>query len=161
MMACIGGNVDAALSRLDSLLASGPVPDGYAVRAACYSQRFVRDSVRADGEAAVADLGRALDDASGQFSESDLYSRRAFARLALDPTDYPGMLADLDRAVELAPERPGHRLDRSTARALAGDASGARADLDALAARPDLDSATAATVRQRLDSLPRPGGAPE
>lgn len=153
MLDCVGGGADDAIVRLDSLLALGPVADGYAVRAACYRQRYSKDSARTDAEAALADLNRALEDASGEVTPSDLYSQRAFVRYALAPDSLESVMDDFDRAVVLDSGGFRFRLDRSAAFALLGDTTRAVADLDTVLATPSLDSTAEATVRQRLQAL--------
>lgn len=154
LMACVGGAVDEPIARLDSALAAGPIPDGYAVRAGCLRTRYVRDSLRADLLAAYEDLDRALaEPASDRISPASLWSQRAFVLLALSPDSLRPALAAFDRAVDSDPDARTYRLDRSTARAMAGDTTGALADLAALDAMAASDSSLAATLVQRRAAL--------
>ena len=148
--ACVGGQIDAALVGMDSLIAAAPTPEAHALRAGCRRQRFARDSARADAEGALTDLDAALETASGETAGA-LYSQRAFTRLALRPDDFVGAAADLDRALEADPGNARHLLDRGTARALAGAPEAARADYEAALVAGD--SAASAEARQRLAGL--------
>ena len=159
-IACTSDRVAEGLARLDSLdAAHAGNADVLAMRGLCRSVRFAADSVQADARAALDDLSAALallDARPGAFQVAPdrLYHQRAFATQALRPDDAAAPLADLDRAVAAAPSNPVYVLDRGVARAMAGDTTGARADLRQFVALAPQDSARADALRGLLGDRP-------
>ena len=161
--ACMQERVSEGLARLDSLNRAHPGnADVLAMRGTCRSVRFAADSVQADARAAFDDLSSALalieaaPDAF-QTSPAGLYNQRAFVVQSMRPDDTAAMIADLDRAVQLAPSNPVYVLDRGVARAMAGDTARARADLRQFIALAPADSLRASTLRGLLGERPRAG----
>ena len=160
LTACSTDRVTEGLARLDSLDSLTPGhADVLATRGLCRAVRFAADSVQADARAAFADLSAAADAiqaAPGTFETGlgQIYNRRAFVVQSLRPDDWPGALADFDRAVAAAPSNPVYVLDRGVARAMAGDTTGARADLRQFVALAPQDSARADALRGLLGDRP-------
>ncbi len=158
--ACMQERVSEGLTRLDSLDDAHPGnADVLAMRGTCRSVRFAADSVQADARAAFDDLSAALaliEAAPGAFqtAPAGLYNQRAFVVQSMRPDDAAAMIADLDRAVQLAPSNPVYVLDRGVARAMAGDTAAARADLRQFIALAPADSARAGALRGLLGDRP-------
>ncbi len=156
LAACMDGDPDGGLATLSGALDAAPDwPDALAVRGLCRWTRYAADSSRADLDGAWGDLTAAIDghDAwagpAPVLSLDRLYNHRAFAAQARGD-GWDTVLADLDRARDLAPDDPGHRFDRGAARFQAGDATGARADLDAFLAVADSSDAERRAIAARL-----------
>lgn len=158
-MACLSGEAEAALARLDTLVAARPRDvDALATRGMCRRVRYAADSSRADAEGALADLTAAIerlgDGASPRgFTLDRLYAHRAYVHESLSPGDWSGAVADLERAAAAAPDEPTHRLDLGIARNLAGDRNGAVADLRRFLAMVPDDEARVPVVRRHLAAL--------
>ena len=105
----------------------------------------------------VASLGTSAHCITGTFQTGlgQIYNRRAFVVQSLRPDDWPGALADFDRAVAAAARNSAYVLDRGVARALSGDTSAARADLRKFVAMVPADSGRADDLRALL--APAPG----
>ncbi len=159
--ACMQERVSAGLARLDSLDRAHPGnADVLAMRGMCRAVRFAADSVQADARAAYDDLSAALAAVEAapdafQARPAQLYNQRAFVVQGLRPDDDAAMIADLSRAVQLAPSNPAFVRDRGVARAIAGDTAAARADLRQFVALAPADSASADALRGLLgDRVP-------
>lgn len=130
---CLDGDPEVALARLDSAVARAPASvDALTTRGLCRWTRFAADSAAADAEAAYADFTAALDaadhDGDAVTPVDRVYSHRAFVARALGD-GWDATIADLTAAIEAAPDRPLHLLDRAVAYRAAGDTAAARADL--------------------------------
>lgn len=164
-VACMQERVSEGLARLDSLNDAHPGnADVLAMRGQCRSVRFAADSVQADARAAFDDLSSALaliEAAPGTFQTppAGLYNQRSFVVQSMRPDDAPAMIADLDRAVRLAPSNPVFVLNRGVARAMAGDTARAHADLRRFVALAPADSASAGALRSLLGDRPAAGPA--
>ena len=162
-VACMEERVSEGLARLDSLDDAHPGnADVLAMRGMCRAVRFAADSVQADARAAFDDLSSALaliEAAPDAFETppAQLYNQRAFVVQSIRPDDSAAMLADLDRAVQLAPSNPVFVLDRGVARAMAGDTAAARADLRQFVALAPADSVRAGALRGLLGGRPAAG----
>ena len=160
LTACSTDRVTEGLARLDSLDSLTPGhADVLATRGLCRAVRFAADSVQADARAAFADLSAAADAiqaAPGTFQTGlgQIYNRRAFVVQSLRPDDWPGALADFDRAVAADARNSAYVLDRGVARALSGDTSAARADLRKFVAMVPADSGRADDLRALLSPAP-------
>lgn len=136
LQACIDGDPDAGVARLDTVLRRSPASvDALTTRGLCRWARFAADSARADAEGAYADLSAAIAAAEADGSGASatpldrVYSHRAFVARAVGE-GWEATLADLSAAIAAAPGDPTHRLDRGVAHRLAGDTAAARADLE-------------------------------
>lgn len=135
LQACVDGDPEAGIARLDSVLGRAPASvDALTVRGLCRWTRYAADPAGADAEAAYDDLTSAIEAAEDRRDTAfatpldRIYSHRAFvARARGDGWD--ATVADLSAALRVSPGNPTHLLDRGVAHRFAGDTAAARADL--------------------------------
>ncbi|MEM1117597.1 MAG: tetratricopeptide repeat protein [Bacteroidota bacterium] len=168
LQACMGGDTEAGIATLDSMLARVPASvDALTTRGLCHWTLYAADSAGADAEAAHADFTAALDAAAeaddGAFATplDRIYSHRAFVSRARGD-DWSATIADLTAAIEAAPDNPVHRLDRGVAHRYAGAPEAARTDLETYLSMVDsADTARRDMVVEMLGELDAASGAPE
>lgn len=159
LTSCLRGNPSPAIAQLDTLLLARPGDvDALATRGMCLRVRFAADSAQADAELAMDDLTAALErsdagEGSERFPVDRLYAHRAYVHESLEPGQWEGTIRDLEQAVRAAPGEPTHRLDLGIARSLAGDTTGAVADLRRFLAMTPDDEARRPVVRRQLAAL--------
>lgn len=125
----------------------GPVFDLSVKRAAQMAAAEEKKSVEAGGEA---------EDAATEPKTAQEFSQRGNARAAR--RDLKGALADMDRAVELAPENAEYHFERGRTLMMNGKPEDARADLDrALSLKPDYPEALLVRATTRLRTGNRAG----
>lgn len=153
---CVAGDLDRGIGALERTVEGAPgSAEALTALGLCLWTRAEGEDDPADAERAYDLLTRAVRQAERGAvagpSADEIYSHRAFVARTLDD-GWDRTLADLTVAVDLAPQRPAHRLDRAVAYAAAGDTTAALGDLRRARALLGPDDADRQAVLDRFET---------